>query len=107
MGRSCSSSRSRSRSSSSPRRRSSRSSHSLTELAAQIAGRRLRVGDAALQVVAGTAAAAATVLVGLIVWKVTDGAWPAVRHYGVSFVWTNQWNPVAGREVYGAASFLF
>ena len=56
---------------------------------------------------AGAAALAATVLVGLIAWKVADGAWPSIRHYGLTFVWTNAWNPVAGHELYGAASFLF
>jgi phosphate transport system permease protein len=70
-------------------------------------GRRVRVGDLSLQVVAGVAAAAATTLVALIAWKVTAGAWPSIRHYGISFVWTNAWNPVAGHELYGAASFLF
>jgi phosphate transport system permease protein len=70
-------------------------------------GRRVRFGDVSLQVVAGAAAAAATVLVVLIAWKVTDGAWPSIRHYGIAFVWTNAWNPVAGHELYGAASFLF
>jgi phosphate transport system permease protein len=70
-------------------------------------GRRLRFGDLSLQVVAGAAALAATVLVGLIAWKVTAGAWPSIRHYGLRFVWTNVWNPVAGHEHYGAASFLF
>ncbi len=67
----------------------------------------MRFGDLSLQVVAGAAAAASTVLVGLIVWKVVDGAWPSIRHYGVAFVWTNSWIPVSGHEVYGAASFLF
>ena len=67
----------------------------------------MRFGDLSLQVVAGAAALAATVLVGLITWKVADGAWPSVRHYGLSFVWTNAWIPVTGHEVYGAASFLF
>jgi phosphate transport system permease protein len=67
----------------------------------------VRFGDLSLQVVAGAAALAATVLVGLITWKVADGAWPSVRHYGLSFVWTNAWIPVTGHEVYGAASFLF
>ena len=70
-------------------------------------GRRVRFGDVSLQVVAGTAAAAATVLVGLIVWKVVDGARPAISHEGVQFVWRIAWNPVLGREVFGAASFLF
>jgi phosphate transport system permease protein len=67
----------------------------------------VRFGDLSLQVIAGAAALAATVLVGLIAWKVADGAWPSVRHYGLSFIWTNAWNPVAGHEAYGAASFLF
>ncbi|HEX6787780.1 MAG TPA: phosphate ABC transporter permease subunit PstC [Gaiellaceae bacterium] len=67
----------------------------------------MRFGDLSLQVVAGAAALAATVLVGLIAWKVADGAWPSIRHYGLTFVWTNEWNPVAGHELYGAASFLF
>ena len=70
-------------------------------------GRRLRFGDVSLQAVAGAAAAVATVLVGLIAWKVTAGAWPAIRRYGISFVWTNSWNPLPGHELYGAASFLF
>jgi len=72
-----------------------------------LTGRRVRFGDLSLQVVAGAAALAATVLVGLIAWKVADGAWPSVRHYGLTFVWTNAWNPVTGHELYGAASFLF
>jgi phosphate transport system permease protein len=70
-------------------------------------GRRVRVGDLSLQVVAAVAAAAATALVALIAWKVAAGAWPSIRHYGLSFVWTNAWNPVSSHELYGAASFLF
>jgi phosphate transport system permease protein len=70
-------------------------------------GRRVRFGDVSLQVVAGAAAAGTTVLVGLIVWKVIDGARPAISKYGLHFVWRIAWNPVLGREVYGAGSFLF
>jgi phosphate transport system permease protein len=70
-------------------------------------GRRVRFGDLALQVVAGAAALATTILVGLIVWKVIDGALPAIRQYGVAFVGHVAWDPVLGRELYGAASFLF
>jgi phosphate transport system permease protein len=75
--------------------------------APRLTARRLRAGDASLQVVAGAAAAAACVLVGLIVWKVIDGSLPSLRAYGAHFVWRNAWNPVLGHEVYGAASFLF
>jgi len=70
-------------------------------------GRRVRFGDIALQVVAGAAALAATALVGLITWKLIDGAWPAITREGFGFVTRVAWNPVVGREVFGAGSFLF
>ena len=70
-------------------------------------GRRVRFGDVALQVVAGGAALAVTVLVGLIIWKVFQEAWPAIQKYGLAFVTRVAWNPVVGRELFGAGSFLF
>jgi phosphate transport system permease protein len=70
-------------------------------------GRRVRLGDLLLQVLAGAAALGAVVLVGMIVWKVIDGAWPSIDTFGLSFVWHIAWNPVIGHEVYGAGSFLF
>jgi phosphate transport system permease protein len=70
-------------------------------------GRRVRFGDASLQVVAGAAALAATVLVGLIAWKVIDGARLSFGHYGLAFVTRVGWNPVVGHELYGAGSFIF
>jgi phosphate transport system permease protein len=72
-----------------------------------LSGRRVRIGDLVLQLIAGVAAAAATVLVGLIAWKVVEGARLAVSHYGLGFVTHVAWNPVVGHEAYGAASFLF
>jgi len=71
------------------------------------AGRRVRLGDLSLQVVAGAAAAASCVLVGLIVWKVIDGSLPSIRVNGPAFVTRVAWNPVLGHELYGAGSFLF
>jgi phosphate transport system permease protein len=70
-------------------------------------GRRLRPGDALLQGAAAVAAAAAVVLVGLIAYKLTQQAWPAMRHWGLGFVAQRAWNPNAAHELYGAASFLF
>ena len=70
-------------------------------------GRRVRVGDLTLQVVAGLAAAGATALVGLIAWKVVDGARPAIAQFGIHFVTDVVWSPAAGHELYGAGSFLF
>jgi phosphate transport system permease protein len=71
------------------------------------AGRRVRFGDLLLQLVAGLAAAAATALVFLIAWKVVEGARPAIVRYGLHFITRDVWNPVVGREAFGAASFLF
>jgi phosphate transport system permease protein len=70
-------------------------------------GRRVRFGDLVLQVVAGAAALGVTILVGLIIWKVFEAAWPAIDKYGIAFVTRVAWNPVLGRELYGAGSFLF
>jgi len=70
-------------------------------------GRRARFGDVLLQVVAGAAALGATALVALIVWKIVDGARLSLSTYGLHFITRVAWNPVLGREVYGAGSFLF
>jgi len=65
------------------------------------------LGDLVLQGIAGAAAAAAVVLVGLITWKLIEGAWPSVTKFGLHFITRVAWNPVVGKEAFGAASFLF
>jgi phosphate transport system permease protein len=70
-------------------------------------GRRVHLGDVVLQGAAALAAAATTLLVILIVREVIDGARPAIEKFGISFVTDVVWNPVVGREAYGAGSFLF
>jgi len=70
-------------------------------------GRRVRLGDLLLQGTAGIAALGALVLVGLIAWKVIEGARLSISTFGISFVWHVVWNPVLGREAFGAGSFLF
>jgi phosphate transport system permease protein len=69
------------------------------------ARRRFRVGDILFQGLALAAAVGATVVLGLLAYKVLVQAWPAMRHFGVDFVWSNVWNP--NSNVYGAASFIF
>ncbi len=68
-------------------------------------GRRVRLGDLLLQGVAGFAALGALVLVGLIAWKVIQGARLSISTFGISFVWTVAWDPVHNQ--FGAGSFLF
>jgi phosphate transport system permease protein len=72
-----------------------------------LSGRRTRLGDLLLQGTAAIAALGALVLVGLIVWKIVAGAHPAIHRFGLPFIWHVVWNPVHGREAYGAGGFLF
>ncbi|HZO50378.1 MAG TPA: phosphate ABC transporter permease subunit PstC [Gaiellaceae bacterium] len=67
--------------------------------------RRARAGDVALHGVALVAALSAVGLLALLVGKVVVQAWPAIRHFGAAFLWTDAWNPNA--DLYGAASFVF
>ena len=67
--------------------------------------RGIRVGDVAFKGVSVVAALAATVLLGLIAYKIVDLAWPAIRHYGIDFVWTDAWNPVTND--FGALAFVY
>ena len=64
-----------------------------------------RIGDTALRALTAAASLGAVVLVGLIVWKVVDGAWLSMRHFGVSFVWHQVWDP--NRDVYGALNLIY
>jgi len=70
-------------------------------------GRRVRFGDLILQTTAGIASLGALVLVGLIVWKIVAGSAEARHTFGLGFIWHVVWNPVHGREDYGAGGFLF
>jgi phosphate transport system permease protein len=68
-------------------------------------GRRVRLGDLLLQGVAGLAAFGATVLLGLIAYKVVDGARLSMSTFGLGFVSSIGWDPVHNH--FGAGSFLF
>jgi phosphate transport system permease protein len=65
----------------------------------------LRLGDIAFKGIAVAAALAATVLLGLIAWKVLDLAWPAIQDFGLSFIWTEAWDPVT--QSFGALIFIY
>jgi len=64
-----------------------------------------RLGDHGLKAITLAAALAAVVLLGAIVWKVLELAWPAISHYGLSFLTSATWDPV--REEFGALSFIY
>lgn len=64
-----------------------------------------RVGDPALRALTLLASVAALVILGLIVYKVFDGASESFSHFGLGFITATEWNPVT-RE-FGAGYFLF
>lgn len=41
-----------------------------------------------------------------IVFSLAKGSIPAFKEYGLKFIVTNEWNPTAGHEVYGALPFI-
>jgi phosphate transport system permease protein len=65
----------------------------------------IRLGDVLFQSIAVIASLAVTALLGLIAYKVVRQAWPAIEEFGLSFLWTNAWDPV--KDLYGAAAFIY
>ncbi len=63
-----------------------------------------RLGDRALYALTALASLLVMLIIAAIVWKVIDGAWPAIRHFGLSFVWNKTYNPVRG--IFGAREFI-
>ena len=64
-----------------------------------------RVGDIVFY---GLTAAAAASTLGLVVWlsvKVVAQAWGAIEEFGLSFIWTVAWDPVA--QDFGALDFIY
>ena len=61
-------------------------------------------GDAAFKAVTGAFALALVALFLDLLWVLAHGAWPAVRAFGIRFLWSTDWNPIVGH--YGAAPFV-
>jgi phosphate transport system permease protein len=68
-------------------------------------GRRVHLGDVVLQVAAGGAALGTVVLLGLLIYKVVQGARLSMSTFGLGFVASVGWDPV--HNAMGAGSFLF
>jgi phosphate transport system permease protein len=67
--------------------------------------RRDRSGDIALRALTAGASLFALVVIGLIVYKVVQGASLSIGHFGLSFVWDQVWDP--NRDVYGALNLIY
>jgi phosphate transport system permease protein len=63
-----------------------------------------RIGDGLLYGLTAAAAVLGVLVVAAIVWRVADGAWPAVKAYHLGFLWHNEWNPVTSK--FGARDFI-
>jgi phosphate transport system permease protein len=64
-----------------------------------------RIGDTALYALTALAALGSVVIVGLIGYRIVYGAWPAIQQFGISFVWSEAWDPVTSK--FGALAFLY
>jgi phosphate transport system permease protein len=63
-----------------------------------------RVGDWLLHGVTAGASLVGLVIVAAIVWRVADGAWPAIKVFHLNFLWDNQFDPV--RSKFGARDLI-
>src|SRR5690349_23646263 len=63
------------------------------------------VGDRVYRGVLTALALSLPLLLLALVSELALNAWPAIRRFGVHFVWTSVWDPVAG--VFGAAPMIF
>jgi phosphate transport system permease protein len=67
--------------------------------------RGIRIGDLLFKGIAIAASLAATILLLWIAWKILDLAWPAIQDFGLSFIWTEAWDPVT--LDFGALIFIY
>jgi phosphate transport system permease protein len=63
-----------------------------------------RLGDGLLYGLTALAAVIGVLIVFAIVWRVADGAWPAMKLFKLSFLWHNEWNAPMNR--YGARDLI-
>jgi phosphate transport system permease protein len=63
-----------------------------------------RLGDGILYGLTALAALVGVGIVFAIIWRVADGAWPAIDEFGLSFIWHNTWN--APMNEFGARDLI-
>jgi phosphate transport system permease protein len=63
-----------------------------------------RVGDGLLYGLTALAAILGVLIVLAIVWRVADGAWPAIKIFKAGFLWGNEWN--VNRDEFGARDLI-
>ena len=63
-----------------------------------------RIGDGLLYGLTAAAAILSIVVVFAIIWRVFDGAWPAMKAFNVAFLWHSTWN--ANLNQFGARDLI-
>jgi phosphate transport system permease protein len=63
-----------------------------------------RIGDGLLYGLTALAAIIGVLVVFAIVWRVADGAWPAIKLFKLGFLWHSEWNAPLNR--YGARDLI-
>ena len=63
-----------------------------------------RIGDTLLYGLTAVAAFLGVFVVFAIIWRVADGAWPAIKIFHLNFIWNNTWN--APLNEYGARDLI-
>src|SRR5579862_466150 len=63
-----------------------------------------RIGDLALYGLTALAALIGLLIILAIIWRVADGAWPAMKAFKISFIWHNEWNVV--KNQFGARDLI-
>ena len=56
-----------------------------------------RIGDGVLYGLTAAAAFLSVLIVFAIIWRIAEGAWPAIRVFHADFLWTNDFNPVTSK----------
>jgi len=63
-----------------------------------------RIGDGLLYGLTALAALLGVLIVFAIIWRVADGAWPAIKLFKAGFIWHNEWNAPLAK--YGARDLI-
>jgi phosphate transport system permease protein len=63
-----------------------------------------RIGDMLLYGLTALASLIGILIVAAIIWRVANGAWPAIREFHLSFLWHNEWNAVTSK--FGARDLI-
>jgi phosphate transport system permease protein len=63
-----------------------------------------RIGDGLLYGLTAAASIVGVLTVAAIIWRVIEGAWPAIKVYGLDFLWRSDWNATLNQ--FGAKEFI-